>query len=307
MAKAKSLQPKYIGISVSVVERLLQLHWGWLLVIGLIEISAANIVFALLFISLEECYNIEELTFKEAFALSVHTFTTVGFGSVYPTCMYGNVLVAVENYTSMLVTAFYVGLITGKILACPTKVADFSEVALITDIDGVPHFAMRLVKNAKHSILDAKIRAVAVVVWTENESIRKDFAPLTLRILGGAQPSTSDLSIPELTTEELLHEIDHDSPLRSKRGQLDGVKCIKIYASFFDTAHNQEVRQVQTYDANDIIYGARFKDMVEIDSCGKPLVRNTQLNEYAEESLRDRSLVKVVGGSFSASASRGLP
>ena len=68
---------------------------------------AACVLFAAFFYAEgEACYETDEFDFAQMIWLSVHTFTTVGFGSVFPTCAGGHLIVLAEQYVALVSSSF---------------------------------------------------------------------------------------------------------------------------------------------------------------------------------------------------------
>eukprot|EP00644_Phytophthora_capsici_P011169 jgi/Phyca11/16178/fgenesh1_pg.PHYCAscaffold_18_\ len=111
---------------------LLNMRWPMLLTV-LLAIFMLNIF---LFAAVT-CFVCGEPThFFEAFDLSYQTFTTIGFGVVYPTHTCGNVIMSVESFASMMVVSAVTGLVFAKFAKPQAKVA-FSKNNFITFRMGV--------------------------------------------------------------------------------------------------------------------------------------------------------------------------
>ena len=62
-------------------------------------------------------------SFEEALWLSVHTFSTVGYGSIYPVCLGGHFFVVFESFVSLLITATMGGAIFFEVSTLITLIA----------------------------------------------------------------------------------------------------------------------------------------------------------------------------------------
>ena len=97
---------KCIFDPLEVISRMLSLSLGKIIVLGFLSHLFTVCLFAGLFMACgEDCYEeLEEweFDFEQMFARSVHTFTTVGYGSVYPTCSKGQLLVLFEEYWALI-------------------------------------------------------------------------------------------------------------------------------------------------------------------------------------------------------------
>ena len=86
--KIKHVGKRPSGLSGAVIPFLLSLSPTGLLVFSAITYVSFSMVFGIFFFLLgEDCFSLppEGWSFGSAFWLSVHTFSTVGYGSIYPT------------------------------------------------------------------------------------------------------------------------------------------------------------------------------------------------------------------------------
>ena len=126
------------------IPRLLELGMSSLLMAGLLANLAGCVLFAALFFAGgEACYSTSNgFSFSEMMWLSVHTFTTVGYGSIYPVCVWGQALVLIEHYLALVLSSLVVAVFLFKFLR-PHPLVRFSESCLViedvdVDGDGVP-------------------------------------------------------------------------------------------------------------------------------------------------------------------------
>ena len=92
--------------------------------------------------------------------LSSHTFTTVGYGSIYPTCAGGQILVVVEQYAAFLLGGFMCSIILVRAMQ-PAARFRFAKVALITlgDEHDPARLSVRLSNISRYSL--SKVTAEA--------------------------------------------------------------------------------------------------------------------------------------------------
>ena len=107
---------KCIFDPLEVISRMLSLSLGKIIVLGFTWHLSTVCLFAGLFMACgDDCYNVP-LDFEQMFALSVHTFTTVGYGSVYPTCSKGQLLVLFEEYWALIAQLVLGALVLLKVM-----------------------------------------------------------------------------------------------------------------------------------------------------------------------------------------------
>lgn len=125
---------------------LLNLRWPVLFTV-LLGVFVINIfVFAVI-----ACYGCREPdVFLHAFDLSYQTFTTIGFGIVFPKQTCSNIVIALESFASMLITSAITGLVFAKFAKPIAKIA-FSKVCVVQPY-GKEHLALVVrVANATQS------------------------------------------------------------------------------------------------------------------------------------------------------------
>lgn len=105
---------------------LLNMRWPMLLMV-LFGIFLVNI-FGFALVSWIGCG--EPTSFLESFDLSYQTFTTIGFGIVYPKKTCANIVMSVESFSSMMITSAITGLVFAKFAKPRAKVA-FSKVCVV--------------------------------------------------------------------------------------------------------------------------------------------------------------------------------
>ena len=91
-----------------VVPGVLRMHPISVMLTGILLYTIAALTFAALFYAAgDKCYENEHTTsegrFLEVLWLSIHTFSSVGYGSIYPTCASTQMLVLLESYFAILV------------------------------------------------------------------------------------------------------------------------------------------------------------------------------------------------------------
>ena len=150
---------KYTVAGVSVWKKLsiaaiLQLPSLASLLLALVLYVGLCVVFALLYYALgAACYDddaVEGFSFGDMLWLSVHAFSSIGFGSVYPSCASGQVLVLLEAFTSLVVSSVLAGVVLFQVMR-PRARARFSSHLLVHESHGCSCLTFRL---ARESLLD---------------------------------------------------------------------------------------------------------------------------------------------------------
>jgi inward rectifier potassium channel len=268
----------------------LQLSFKMTLLLGLLAVVVTCVLFGGLFRACgTACFVISRqnseaegpMTFLEATWLSIHTLTTIGYGSIYPTCAGGQVLVLLEHYVSIIISSVITALLISKFFR-PSPQIIFSDKMLIEpsadiDGDGVPdgmYLTFRLVKESPQILIEGEVEVHALIrpsVGSGGHAAR-----LQLR--------TSQA--PDLQCWVIWHEIDKNSPLHN----LSLLMGITVRLSVFDAIYGDSVRITKHYTKTDLVENASFKDML---FQGKPtpsgvpwvIIDHSRLNAY--ELLQD--------------------
>ena len=124
---------------LAVVSRMLPRSLISLILLGFLFNLTIVLIFAGLFTACsEDCFNdTDDFTFQETtFSLSVQTFTTVGYGGIYPTCTGGQLLVLFETYTALMAQLVLGALVLIKVLEPHAKIRFATSVLVSTCGDG---------------------------------------------------------------------------------------------------------------------------------------------------------------------------
>jgi inward rectifier potassium channel len=241
----------------------LQLSFRMTLLLGLLAMVAACLLFGGLFLSCgTDCFVISRqnaeaegpMKFLEATWLSIHTLTTIGYGSIYPTCAGGQVLVLLEHYVGLIISSVITALLIFKFLRPCPHIITFSDKVLIDpsadiDGDGVPdgtYLTFRLVKESPQVLSDGEIEVHALI----RHSVGSGGHPVKLLL------RTSHA--PDLQCWVIWHKIDKDSPLHD----LSRYMGITVRLRVFDAIYGESIRITKHYPKSDLVENASFKDML---------------------------------------------
>ena len=243
-----------------------------IIVLGLVWNFALVLVFAGLFMACgQDCFDdwaaANETFFEETFALSVHTFTTVGFGSLYPSCNGGQVVVLVEEYAALISQLILGAFILIKVMI-PRAQIRFATSVLISKCDGGWQLQIRIANQSRYSLehgkaqlhvlfrdKDAKLTQLRAVLVADAKIHVPVGEPWTLRhIFDGASPIEvamgADRDGDGLISDEELHQM------------LLGVFSIDVSLSFIDSLYDKKVRFLHRYYLRDVVTHATWDDML---------------------------------------------
>lgn len=242
--------------------------WGdlyhWLLIIpwwGFLGLTvflyiALNILFAGAYL-LEPggIKNAQPESFSDAFFFSIQTMATIGYGAMYPSTPYTNTLVTIEAWVGLLGLALITGLMFAR-FARPTAKVIFSNNAVITTHNGQSMLMFRTANQRTNQILEAQVSASLLRSETTKEgSMMRRFYDLTL-----VRSRTPIFAL----TWTIMHVVDENSPLyglaSSDLEEEDAIIVISLTG--LDETFSQTVHTRHAYSAQDILWSARFSDII---------------------------------------------
>lgn len=235
---------------------LLTIPWIGFLALIFILYIAINLLFALAYLVGGDCIaNAQPGSFADAFFFSVQTLASIGYGAMYPTTSYANVIVTIEAIIGLMTIAMITGLAFAR-FSQPTARVVFSKVAVITKHDGVNTLMFRTANQRRNMIVEATIKVYLMrdQVTAEGHSIRRIY---NLPLISNQTPNFS-------LSWSVIHAIDQDSPLY--RMTLDSL--IKTNASLIvsltgiDETVVQVVHARHVYGIKDILWDNEFVDII---------------------------------------------
>jgi inward rectifier potassium channel len=220
-------------------------------------------------------------SFVDAFFFSVQTLATIGYGKMVPHSFLANVLVSVEALFGLVGVAMVTGLVFAK-FSRPTARVLFSRVAVIAHRDGIPSLMFRVANARGNNIVEAHMHVVFARNETtaEGESVRR-FYDLEL---ARRQNTLFALSW------TAIHPIGETSPFhRASRETLaaEGAQLI-VSVIGFDESFAQTVHARHSYGVEDIVWGARFVDILSAGPDGQRLVDYRRFHDVVPTPAGER-------------------
>ena len=190
-----------------------------------------------------------------AFFFSVQTLATIGYGKITPHGLVANLLVTVEALFGLMGVALATGLLFAR-FSKPTARVIFSDIALITEIDGVRCFIFRIANRRFNQIVEAQISVVLAIneKTAEGEEYR-NFYDLEL------ERSRSPMFA---LTWTVIHPITDQSPLRGQTAESLETALSEIVVSMtgIDDTFAQTIHARASYLPAEIVWGKYFEDML---------------------------------------------
>jgi inward rectifier potassium channel len=255
---------EFTGVSIQGKTRLIDdfyhfvmdARWSVVLVFIATTYILTNIIFAVFYLLGGDCIvAAREGSFADAFFFSVQTMATIGYGAMAPKTTYAHVLVTVEAILGLFGTALATGVVFAK-FARPTARVSWSDIALLTKRNGIPHLILRVANARQNQIVEASISLCALKfeATSEGDRMRRYY---DMPLVRSQNPIFA-------MTWTVMHPIDENSPLYNMtyEDMVEGRIEILAILTGLDSTFGQTIHARFAYATEDIRQNARFKDIV---------------------------------------------
>ena len=246
----------------------------WRVALGAMTVLylAVNCVFAAAYLLVGGVENLGPRSYADAFFFSVQTIATIGYGHMVPISHAANVLVTVESLVGLLGVAMATGLMFAK-FARPTARVLWSNVAVVAPFEGVPSLMFRVANERGNLVVEAQLRVSLLISEATSEGV-----PLRRNIDLRLRRSQSAVFALSWT---VVHPLTDDSPfVTHTREQLVSGQA-EIIASLigFDDAFNQTIHSRHSWAMDEIVWNARFADIIGTLPDGRQGVNYVRFHE----------------------------
>jgi inward rectifier potassium channel len=235
-----------------------------------------NLIFAGLFLAAGGVTGLESGTFLDAFAFSVQTMTTIGYGAMSPTGSVAHVLVTLEAIVGLTVAAMATGLVFAKATRPQSSVL-FSERVVVTQHHGKPTLMFRVGNARGNDVLEATMRVSVLMddVSPEGYRMRRVF---DLDLVRSRQPMF-------VLSWQLMHVIDESSPLFGVTPEDLPARVFNIVATLtgYDATYAQTTHARHIYYPEDVHFGHRLVDVIGRTDDGRVLLDYTHFHDVTPE------------------------
>lgn len=216
--------------------------------------------------------------FLSTFFLSVHTFTTVGYGTIAPKDIWTNVIAAFEALTGLMGLALATGLLYGRFSRPSAKIV-FSDNAIIAPYFGKTSFQFRIANKRTNTLMELEAKVMIMTVSGTGENHRREYHVLNLE-------RSSVYFLP--LTWTVVHPIDEQSPLFGKtlKNLSDSQAEILILIKAFDDTFSQVVHSRYSYRFDEILWGAKYLPAFSVTKDGDMALQLNRLNEVEQVSVQ---------------------
>ena len=207
--------------------------------------------------------------FLSALFFSIQTFTSVGYGHVYPGSNGAGFISSVEALVGVLTFALATGLLYGR-FSRPTARIHFSRSAIITRRpDGTPCLQFRIANQRNNILIDLQARVLLKTTDPVTNDQTYDLLPL----------ERSAISFFPLSWT-IVHDITPESPLQgllqADYERLDTEIIIQLKG--YDDTFAQDVHARNSYTHDEIEWHRRFIRAYEVGEDGIAVVDLDQLH-----------------------------
>ncbi|MET4075166.1 ion channel [Hymenobacter sp. UYCo722] len=197
--------------------------------------------------------------FLSALFFSIQTFTSVGYGHVYPGSNWAGFISSVEALVGVLTFALATGLLYGR-FSRPTARIHFSHTAIVSRRpDGTPCLQFRIANQRNNILINLEARVLLKTVDPATNNQNYAFLPL----------ERSTISFFPLSWT-IVHDITPESPLHGLLAadyeRLDVEVIIQLKG--YDDTFAQDVHARNSYTHDEIEWHRRFMRAYEVDEDG---------------------------------------
>ncbi|MCB9680871.1 MAG: low temperature requirement protein A [Alphaproteobacteria bacterium] len=215
-----------------------------------------NVVFAALFLLDDHAIGgAFDGSFASAFAFSVQTMATIGYGAMAPGDAYGDLIVTLEAAVGLLGVAVATGLIFAKLSRPQAKVL-FSRKVVLTTWNGKPTLTFRVGNARGNEIVDATMTIAALCddVSAEGHHLRR---LVDLQLVRSRQPMFR-------LSWTVQHVIDETSPLKDIdwSNPEAGFGALIVSLLGHDATYASTTHARYLYYPEDVAVGHRFVDVM---------------------------------------------
>lgn len=247
---------------------------SWPALIGLIAaaFTFANLLFATGYYLDQGIENARSGSFADMFFFSVQTMATIGYGKMEPVTLLSNILVSIEALTGLLALALMTGLVFSK-FSRPTARVRFTRYAVIGPRDGAHSLMIRAANLRANRIVEAEIHVVFArqEITAEGDTIRRLYD----------LPMTRSRSAMFALSWTAVHRIVEGTPLFGQTRESLANCAAEIIVSIIglDETFSQTVHARHTYELDEIVWGARFADVLVLHPDGSRSVDYTRFDD----------------------------
>ena len=255
---------------------LIQMNWWLFISVVVMFFCLLNVAFAgaYLALGLDSLPGVTVLhswwqDFLSALFFSIQTFTSVGYGHIYPGSNGSGFISSVEALMGVLTFALATGLLYGR-FSRPSARIHFSRTAIISRRpDGTPCLQFRIANQRSNILIDLQARVLLKTVESGTNNQTYSFLPL----------ERDSISFFPLSWT-VVHDITPESPLHNLNAEdyehLDVEIIVQLKG--YDDTFAQDVHARNSYTHDEIEWHRRYIRAYEVGEDGVAVIDLDQLH-----------------------------
>ncbi len=242
--------------SLNLYHILISMSWKTFTALTLILYFLSNVIFGVFYAAFGATALIDtseiptDNLLLRGFFFSVQTFATIGYGTIHPVGIVPNLLVTIESYYSMIITALITGIVFAR-FARPTAKILFSEVAVIASYRGIKGLMFRMVNGRSSQLIEVEAQVLFARFVELDGKVTRQFDFLELE--------RKRVSFFPLAWT-VVHPIDENSPMfgLSEEDLKKTNAEILVLISATDETFSSIVYTRSSYNASEIKFDRKF-------------------------------------------------
>jgi len=246
--------------SLSLYHWLLRISWPQFLAFIAVTYISINGLFAVAFLlcgpdALQSSAGyFSNQPFFRAFFFSVDTFATIGYGNIVPVGVVPNVLVTIEALLNIVGVALATGVIFAR-FSRPSARVIYSRNAVVAPYRGVTALEFRIANARSSQLIDVQVQAILTKIERSGASTVRRFYELELERNRVVFFPLSWTIVHPITPASPMFGLTHSDLLEA-----DAELLVLLIAT--DETLSQTVHSRSSYEADEIVWGAKFANML---------------------------------------------
>lgn len=191
--------------------------------------------------------------FYRAFFFSVDTFATIGYGNIVPVGVAANTLVTIEALLNIVGVALATGVIFAR-FSRPSARIVYSRNAIVAPYRGITALEFRIANARSSQLIEVEVQAILTKIERVDGSTMRRFYELPLE-------RNRVVFFPLSWT--VVHPIDSHSPMwgLTHADLVSAEAELLVLLIGTDETVSQRVHSRSSYQADEIVWGAKFANM----------------------------------------------
>ena len=214
---------------------------------------------------------------QSAIFFSVHTLTTVGYGSLAPRGWTVNSIAAIETMIGLMSFAVATSLLFARFSRASANVV-FSRKMIVSPFQETTALMLRIANRRPNVLMELEAKVLLMTVEGEPGNLRRRFRDLPLE-----RPHVHFLPL----SWTIVHTIDESSPLKGwGPAELAAAQAeVLVLIRGFDDTFGQTVHSRYAYPHNEIVWGARFPPAFNVNEDGELVLELDRLHQFEAADL----------------------